>query len=365
MRTSRLIMKKRSGGEIGYRIDLIASSSDTDIEEDSVIIGGEVSLIPICSLLPSESPRIDGEDPNHVRLLAETDAPLPPILVHRSTMRVIDGMHRLQAARMRGDEYIETTYFDGDEHQAFVLAVKLNSTHGKPLSVEDRTAAATRIIATFPGWSDRRIASTTCLAAKTVAAIRRRSTADAPQLNARLGRDGRLRPVDPVEGRLVAGRLIKQQPQAPLRDIAQAAGIAVATARDVRQRVFTGQDVLPPRLRPRQQDDQEPASPTSEAPSRAVRHDAPTGRRQRDPAADSVVVDTTSVLGVMRRDPSLRMSEPGRRLLRLLSAHPADREEWELLVEGVPSHHADTVAAIARLCAEAWSDFAQRLGNCH
>ncbi|MFF9607556.1 hypothetical protein ACF1GY_35735 [Streptomyces sp. NPDC014684] len=274
-------------------------------------------------------------------------------------------MHRLQAAQLRGDEYIETMYFDGDEHEAFVLAVELNSAHGKPLSVEDRTAAAARIIATFPGWSDRRIASTTGLAAKTVAAIRRRSTADGQQLNARLGRDGRLRPVDPVEGRLVAGRLIEQQPQASLREIAQAAGIAVATARDVRQRVLTGQDVLPPRLRPRQQDDQEPASRTSEAPSRTERHDAPTGRRQREPVADPVVVDTASVLGVMRRDPSLRMSEPGRRLIRLVSAHPACHEEWELLMEGVPSHHADTVAAIARLCAEAWLDFAQRLGDCH
>ncbi|WP_240798767.1 hypothetical protein [Streptomyces sp. H23] len=278
-------------------------------------------------------------------------------------MRVIDGMHRLQAAKMRGAEYIETTYFDGDEHYAFVLAVELNSAHGKPLSIEDRTAAAARIIAAFPGWSDRRISSTTGLAAKAVAAIRRRSTADGPQLNARLGRDGRLRPVDPAEGRLVAGQLIREQPQAPLREIAQAAGIALATARDVRQRVLTGQDVLPPRLRPRQQDDREPVPGPSKAPSRAA-GDAPPGRRRGDPAAVSVV-DTTAVLAVIRRDPSLRMSEPGRRLIRLLSAHPADREEWELLMERVPSHHADSVAAIARLCAEAWSDFAQRLGSCH
>lgn len=364
MRTSRQIRPTDKSGNHSDLSDLIDSSSETGTGEGAVIVGREVALTPICSLLPSESPRIDGEDPRHVLLLAGTDAPLPPILVHRSTMRVIDGMHRLQAAKMRGAEYIETTYFDGDERHAFVLAVELNSAHGKPLSVEDRTAAAARIIAAFPDWSDRRISSTTGLAAKTVAVIRRRSTADGPQLNARLGRDGRLRPVDPVEGRLVAGQLIREQPQAPLREIAQAAGIALATARDVRQRVLTGQDVLPPRLRPRQQNDREPVPRTSKAPSRAVGHDAPPGRRRGDPAAVPVV-DTTAVLAIIRRDPSLRMSEPGRRLIRLLSAHPADREEWELLMERVPSHHADSVAAIARLCAEAWSDFAQRLGSCH
>src|SRR5437763_15349138 len=52
------------------------------------------------------SPRANGEDPDHVRTLAATVNPLPPIVVHRPSMRVIDGLHRVAAARLRGDTRI-------------------------------------------------------------------------------------------------------------------------------------------------------------------------------------------------------------------------------------------------------------------
>jgi hypothetical protein len=35
---------------------------------------------------------------------------LPPILVHRATNRIIDGMHRLEAAKLRGDETISVRF---------------------------------------------------------------------------------------------------------------------------------------------------------------------------------------------------------------------------------------------------------------
>ena len=44
-------------------------------------------------------------------------------------------------------------------------------------------------ISSYPQMSDRVVGKTTGLAARTVAAIRRRSTDSAPQLNARVGRD--------------------------------------------------------------------------------------------------------------------------------------------------------------------------------
>ena len=61
--------------------------------------------VPVSSLLSGDSPRLAGENLEHVQLLAVVQG-LPPILVHRSTMRVIDGMHRLRAAKLRGDETI-------------------------------------------------------------------------------------------------------------------------------------------------------------------------------------------------------------------------------------------------------------------
>jgi hypothetical protein len=62
----------------------------------------EVVTVPILSIRPGESPRLDGEDQSHIVRLAETEGPLPPILVDRRTMRVIDGMHRHATSKSRG-----------------------------------------------------------------------------------------------------------------------------------------------------------------------------------------------------------------------------------------------------------------------
>jgi hypothetical protein len=62
-------------------------------------------------------------------------------------MRVIDGMHRLRAAQLRGDHGVEVKFFDGDADEAFIAAVRANITHGLPLTLADRKAAAQRILA--------------------------------------------------------------------------------------------------------------------------------------------------------------------------------------------------------------------------
>ncbi|MFI1416136.1 ParB/RepB/Spo0J family partition protein [Streptomyces sp. NPDC020707] len=125
--------------------------------------------------------------------------PLPPITVHRPMMRVIDGYHRLKAARLRGESRIVARFFDGDETAAFVLAVRLNVRHGLPLALADRKRAAERIVASDPQWSDRRVASVTGIASGTVGDIRKR-VVRGPE-GRRLGRDGRVRPVDGSTGR--------------------------------------------------------------------------------------------------------------------------------------------------------------------
>ncbi|BCL13438.1 hypothetical protein GCM10017556_11770 [Micromonospora sagamiensis] len=73
--------------------------------------------VPISALLPGYSPRPAGENPEHVQLSAAA-RDLPPILVHRSTTRVIDRMHRLRAAKLRGDETIPVSFFEGDARLA-------------------------------------------------------------------------------------------------------------------------------------------------------------------------------------------------------------------------------------------------------
>ncbi|MFD9701603.1 ParB/RepB/Spo0J family partition protein [Lentzea sp. NPDC059081] len=295
----------------------------------------EVERVSVEIPLPAESPRLNGENLEYVRLLAEIGTELPPIIVNRRTNRVVDGMHRLRAARLRGDREIDVRYFDGDDETAFLTAVEINVRHGLPLSLADREAAATRVLAIRPHWSDRAVAELTGLAWTTVGALRRRGGANIVQPAARLGKDGRSRPVDGSVGRVRAGQEIEARPDASLRQIAKAAGISVATARDVRDRVRRGEDPVPERLR----------------------------RKAGQAGRPVEVVDVLATVRGLRSDPSLRLTESGRALLRWLDGHVIESEECAALAAAVPPHCAEVVEAIARRCAETWSELATSLRN--
>lgn len=307
------------------------SMSGTEVQAIGGTGHSEVVRAATASLLIGDHPRIGGIDAEHVERLAESQTRLPPILVHRPTMRVIDGVHRLRAAELRGDAQIDIVYFDGAEADAFALAVRANVCHGLPLSSADRAAAALRLLRTHPQWSDRALASVTGLAAKTIAALRSDSGGAVPQVAGRLGRDGKVRPVDSAAGRARASRLLAARPDASLREIASAAGISPATVRDVRARLDRGEDPVP---------------------SRAGRTPKPVQVRGQT-AGD--------LLRAMYRDPSLRMSGSGRSLLRLLSSPLLDERARERLVMTVPPHCADLVVQIALECAAGWRRFADEL----
>ncbi|MFE0332599.1 ParB/RepB/Spo0J family partition protein [Streptomyces sp. NPDC058955] len=312
-----------------------------------------VESVLIASLRSADSPRLDPEDTEHIRTLAQSDTPLPPIVVHRPTMRVVDGTHRVRAAVRRGDDRIDARFVDGDEDEAFLLAVRLNIAHGLPLTLADRRAAAARILRSRPQWSDRAIGETTGLAAKAVAALRTESAAGEPGLPSRIGRDGRRRPLSTAEGRRSAGELVKANPHAPLRQIAREAGISLGTASDVRARVLRGEDpVLPQRPRGG-------ASAGSEVAT-VVRHTARPGV-----AAVPQRRDAQAILRILMADPSLRFSENGRQVLRWLGGHTLVPDEWAAVADQVPSHAADTVADLAQRCSDAWLEFAERLAHRH
>ncbi|GHH24587.1 hypothetical protein GCM10018792_62320 [Streptomyces rubradiris] len=327
--------------------------------------GGQATeLVPIASLVTSDSPRIAGEDAEHVEALAETRSPLPPIVVHRPTMRIVDGVHRLRAAVLRGEDMIEVRYVEGSAEDAFVLAVRLNAEHGMPLSRRDRLSAAERIIDSHAHWSDRRIAEVTGLAPATVSSLRRRSTAQDGQVHARTGRDGRSRPVNSAAGRRRAGQVIAERPNASLREIAQEAGIALATARDVRLRIREGKDPVPPKVREaaRELSPSEsrvvPGRPAGQDAGRVAVQD--TGRVVRS-RSEPALISGAGRLGNLRQDPSLRFSEAGRALLQLLAANALDDEKWRWLMGAVPEHRYADIARAARYCGERWLSFAEGL----
>ncbi|MDQ3764731.1 MAG: ParB/RepB/Spo0J family partition protein [Actinomycetota bacterium] len=293
---------------------------------------------------------MDGEDERHVLALAEFEGKLPPILVHRPTMRVIDGMHRLRAVQLRGQDKIDVHFFDGDTESAFVLAVRVNTAHGLPLTLADRRAAAARIFASKPQWSDRAIASVTGLSAKTVRTLRGRSTEENPQLNARVGRDGRVRPLSSVEGRLAASKMMQEQPTASLREIAKVIGISIGTARDVRERLRRGDDPVRPRQRQAVENGLTPRGNLNEraCPSKRV-------------SEQTNLVNHLQTMQQLRRDPSLRLNDDGRIVLRWLDAHVINLNEWADLVGKIPSHCKIVIADLARSVANVWCEFAKEL----
>lgn len=307
----------------------------------------ECVVVPVQILLSSDSPRLAGEDAEHVRLLAESEADLPPILVHRKTKKVIDGMHRLRAAMLRGEETIAVRLFDGTEEAAFVLAVRMNITHGLPLSLADRETAAARILRATPNWSDRAISDITGLSSKTIGAIRRREGVG-NDADCRVGRDGRFRPLNCDDGRNRAAELFEARPEASLRKVAREAGVSLGTARDVRRRLNRGEDPVPSRRR----NDQSP----SEARSL---------KQRRHHFMSAVGIDETrsreAVIANLRHDPSVRYTEPGRSLLRWLDGHVNDIEGLQKYAEMLPPHCGYTITELAFAIAGEWLEVAAQV----
>lgn len=268
-------------------------------------------------------------------------------------MRVIDGMHRLMAAFRKGQETVDVEFFDGTTDEAFLLAVRANVTHGLPLSKEDRRAATERIIASHPEMSDRAIARAAGLGAKAVAAIRRNTNGAASQLSVRIGKDGKVRPLNGAEGRKRAAELIAQYPQASLRELARRAGISPATVSDVRKRLMSGNPLTA---------EERPESPDAGAGNGSSVELARAGRRGvvrkiRTPQQP----DPVPLIEKLLRDPSLRHKEEGRRLLRVLQQNAIGDPGWAKLAAAVPSHCGDLVVDLARLYAETWMEFAKEL----
>ncbi|MEU6974968.1 MULTISPECIES: helix-turn-helix domain-containing protein [unclassified Streptomyces] len=285
--------------------------------------------MPVESLLPADSPRLDGLNEGHARALAESGTAFEPILVHRDTGRVVDGMHRLRAAILRGEHRITVRHVDGASADLFIRAVQANISHGLPLTLGDRKAAVLRILSTHPHWSDRAIAAVTGVSPKTVGVVRgKRSSEESPQSNrsvARVGRDGRVRPADMPERREKARSLLAQRPRATLREVAQEAGVSVSTAHRLRQELRSC-----------------PAGPDG---------------GERAPTAVAVRLRVRA-LDILANDPSIRFTDSGRALLRWLNGQAQGLAAGEQLLSAVPPHCARALTEVMSHYAREWERLA-------
>jgi ParB-like chromosome segregation protein Spo0J len=317
-----------------------------------------VENIPVAAIRNSYTPRKNKANENHVQVLAQSPLPLPPIVIHRASMRVIDGVHRLRATELRGHSTIAARLFEGNDAEAFALAVHLNVTHGLPLTLSERKDAAQRVLKSYPHWSDRSIGLIAGVSNKTVGKLRGCTTEEISQLKPRLGRDGKVRPVSPAIGRRRAAEFLSMNPRASLREIARKAGVSVTTARDVRQRVDKGENPLPDNLAKKSAESFAPTVVVTNGSAVAALIDA----RDLSPTRARVVPEGRGrdLLQRLRNDPSVRSSERGRALLRLLSTVVVAISACNEFADAVPTHCSGTFAEIARKNARAWQEIADK-----
>ncbi|MFF4447243.1 transcriptional regulator [Streptomyces sp. NPDC001502] len=302
-----------------------------------------VESVPVKALKITGSPRSRMESPEHARTLLEAGDRLPPVLVHHPSMVVIDGIHRVRAAEMRGRATIPVRFFRGSAEEGRLLAVALNVTHGLPLSPGERTAAAERILAAHPTWSDRSVASVVGLSAGRTAALRRRVLGAPGPGAVRVGRDGRARPLDPSRGRELAASLIRSNPQASLREIAKEAGISPATVAKVRDHLAREDGAAVP-----------PGA--SRGTGAGIGRGAPADGRGRPS-------DVGEIHRLLRGDPSLRFTESGRSVLRLLDSGAAVALNRQEIAASLPAHCKTAVAQLARAYAQSWQLLANEVAR--
>jgi ParB-like chromosome segregation protein Spo0J len=211
--------------------------------------GPEVVDLPLAALPASPSLRAGGLDRAHIATLAELAPSWPPIVVRRADHSVIDGQHRIAAAARLGLTTLPAVLFDGTADDAYVEFVRCNVGHGLPLSLDERRAAVSRILRTHPERSDRSIAELCGVSPKTVARVRDEREASAASrrrptpITGRVGRDGRVRPVDPEAVRTRIAEELARRPEASLRAIAQVVGASPETVRSVKNKLRSGHSV--------------------------------------------------------------------------------------------------------------------------
>lgn len=314
--------------------------------------------VPVTSLAPAFYLRQAGTDAMHVRLLADAAASvkLPSILVQKNSLRIIDGMHRVEAAKLCGAHSISARIVDCTDQEALVLAVKSNTLHGLPLSRADRISGAKRILASHPDWSDRAVAVITGLSAKSIASLRNSAVGDSPLHLKRLGRDGKRRPVAVGEGRRRAAEYINAHPEASLREVAREADVSLGTVHDVRDKLRRGALTASSTLAPAD----------APAPSKAEVTNSPVGR----PAPVTPNFPTRRVFqeltwpvicAKLTSDPALRYTEGGRAFLRWMAAHSMQADEWREFIDAIPQRWMKDVGQIAFNMSEEWREFALQL----
>jgi hypothetical protein len=291
-----------------------------------------VAWVALEDLSPGVSVRAAGVDEDHVMLLMETPGEWPPVLATRGG-RVIDGTHRLIAARRCGLSNLSVTWFDGTDDEAFVEAVRRNVAHGLPLSFNDRIEAVRHLLRSHRDWSDRRLACICAVSPRTVAQAR--LTGGRGQMaDKRLGRDGRRRPTKGSPHRTKILNVLENDPDRSLRSIALEVGVSPETVRSVRASV--------------------------ELPRRSLSQGDPPGRATTHRVSEQEKVEIRSKVPNFVDDPAFGSQPDQRRFAVWFDAMAVSKGDSSFVCL-VPLGRVYDVADEARRRAAFWTSFADDL----
>ncbi|MCJ0871854.1 ParB N-terminal domain-containing protein [Streptomyces sp. AP-93] len=403
--SAQAILITNAFGSVGTESADASARSEFDLKN--------LEQLPACDVLVNALSagvllRRSGTDAAHIQLLVDAagSTELPPVLVQIDGYRIIDGLHRLEAAKLRGDSSIKARFVDCSNSEALVIAMQANGSHGLPLSKADRVSGAQRVLSSHPDWSDRAVGRITGLSAKTIASMREKSGEGAPLDGKRIGQDGRRRPVGPGEGRRRAAEYIAAHPGAPLRQVARETDVSLGTVHDVSARLRRGES---PERNGSRTPDAAPQPLRSVHPAHPVRSVRPAGEPSRPAPADPGGADSrgagsggagsggagsggaalvslrvaptssinsapqrrnrtdeipawTTVAAKMATDPAVRYTAGGREFLRWMQLHAAEPDDgWRELIDAVPAHWLGVIAPIAERIGKEWSLLAEGL----
>jgi ParB-like chromosome segregation protein Spo0J len=286
-------------------------------------------------------------DEQHIELLMQSVDSWPPIVVWGDDLIVVDGHHRVQAARRLGRCSVLATRFPGSPEEVFIEAVRRNVSHGLPLSLADRRRAARRVLARNPEWSNRRIASVCGLSDKTVGCLRPAGSAVIVGVERRVGLDGRVRPAQSGQVRERVKQALAENPRGSLRAIAIVAGVSPETVRSVRANLLASE-------RAPDAGGHFKVTPRKETPTRPVLSVFAPVEESAEPAEPpGPCVDWVS-------DRALTASDDGARFVRWFASTDL-RDEWHDYLWSVPLGRVYEVVDEARRRAAAWTSFASLL----
>jgi ParB-like chromosome segregation protein Spo0J len=313
-------------------------------------VDGLVVLLPLADLRPGPSLRDGGINPTHVDTLVQLEGRWPPILVASRDHSVIDGHHRVAAAKALGQVEVSCVLFDGTPDDAYLESVRRNVVHGLPLTLRERERAAAHIVQRYGRWSDRRIAELCALSPTTIARVRHaamsrgKSRASDPtgQSASRIGRDGRVRPVDPTPLRSRIVTALHANPEASLRVLASKVGASPETVRRVRQRLSEGSGPGKDKRLPTNRGGR----------SRDVKELTPTIELLAETFEESSSLSWTA-------DPAVLSTRAGTTFARWLARTRIS--DWRTHVGAVPLSRVYEVADEARQRAAYWQQFALAL----